>query len=147
STYSLTARICAELSDDPNGGMLLRPYVTVSTAKSTVGTAVSGMPPPCPPLPSSPWHATQTCAKTSWPLAAVMGAAAADDDVAGAAVDVVGVSESRGVACGSVPSRPNSQTLSPCGVPTSRLPAEYATTYGLPARSNTVTGEFMPAPV
>ena len=58
-----------KISDDANGGMLLRPYVTVSTAKSTVGTVVSGLPPPCPPLPSSP-----------------------------------------------------------CAVPTSRLPAEYATT-------------------
>jgi len=48
---------------------------------------------------------------------------------------------------GSVPSRPNSQTLSPRAEPMSALPAEYASTYCLPSCTNVLIGACMPAPV
>jgi hypothetical protein len=48
---------------------------------------------------------------------------------------------------GSVPSRPNNQTLSPRAEPSSALPAENASTYCLPLYSNVLAGACIPAPV
>ena len=60
---------------------------------------------------------------------------------------VVRSSVSRSAAGGSVPSSPNSHTLSPFADPISTLPADSATMYCLPSCSNAVAGAFMPAPV
>ena len=68
---------------------------------------------------------------------------ACHDDGYGAEVEVV----DPGGTGSSVPSSANSHTLSPLTEPANALPAEYATTYCLPLRSNTLTGAFMPAPV
>jgi hypothetical protein len=48
---------------------------------------------------------------------------------------------------GSVPSRPNNQTLSPRAEPSSALPAENASTYCLPLYSNVLAGACIPPPV
>ncbi len=53
-TYAATSRICSGVNALRNGGMLLRPLVTVAIAASRSRTLSSGAPPVCPPLPSSP---------------------------------------------------------------------------------------------
>src|SRR6185369_5984143 len=52
-----------------------------------------------------------------------------------------------GSAGGSVPSKPSNQSRSPRADPISALPAEYASTYCLPPRSNVLAPACMPAPV
>src|SRR4029079_334784 len=121
------------------------PFVTCLTTTLRVfalGIVVrSG--PPLPPCPVAPWHETQLFWKTACPAVALpLPAALPPSPACSVPLPLPGAA-----AGPSVPSRPKSQRLSPCGVACSELPPERNRTYSLPFCWNTVAVLFAPAPV
>src|SRR5258705_1240995 len=100
--------------------------------------------PTLPPCPSAPWHETQLFANTVAPATALPCAALAPPPPSACCVPVPLPGAGTG---GSLPSRPNSQRLSPCGVAASELPPERNAMYSLPFCWKIVDVLFAPAPV
>ena len=67
--YSATAVICAELSFEPNSGMLVPPFVTSRSSGDASPTKNCPMPvsggPSLVPLPIGPWHNAHVLVKTA----------------------------------------------------------------------------------
>src|SRR6186713_1474707 len=121
----------------------------------SVAMADSEAPPPCPPSPVSPWHATQNRPYSSLP-AATFGSPAGIGGKAGAAAapaaGAVAAAPGRGgpptIGNDSIlPASENNQTLSPFLLPPNSVPADITATYCRPLWRNVLAVAFTPASV